>query len=167
MHNERLTPGPDCENGEASVLRRKARAGNASGAIGTHQDLLGRGSRSEGMKPASASEGSCKISQLPSSPPFTKSGEAPRKSPGVRRQDLGRAPTGPTLHDSEGRASAVGFFTIPEVAGLLALSERHVWRLINREELGCHRFGRATRISEEDLRDYVRRSREKRPKKQR
>jgi excisionase family DNA binding protein len=97
---------------------------------------------------------------------YGAAGAARRKSPGVHRQGLA-ASSRFTVHDAEGGVCAVRFFTIPEVAGLLALSERHAWRLIHREELGSHRFGRATRISEEDLRDYIRRRREKRPKKQR
>ena len=51
------------------------------------------------------------------------------------------------------------FLTVPEVADELGISERHVWRLIEEKELKAHHFGGATRISRDDLDDYIRRSR--------
>lgn len=50
------------------------------------------------------------------------------------------------------------FLTVPEVADLLGLCERQVWRLIARKDIRKTAFGRAARVSEEDVRDYVRRA---------
>lgn len=47
------------------------------------------------------------------------------------------------------------FFTIEEVAEFLSLSTRSVWRLIEHHQLSAHRFGRAVRIAETDLRAYI------------
>ena len=52
-------------------------------------------------------------------------------------------------------AGTLNFFTIEEVADFLSLSTRSVRRLISRGLLPVHRFGRAVRIAEADLRVYI------------
>jgi excisionase family DNA binding protein len=47
------------------------------------------------------------------------------------------------------------FYTVPEVAKLLNVSERSVWRWVDQRELATHRFGRSVRISEENLRAFL------------
>ena len=47
------------------------------------------------------------------------------------------------------------FYTVSEVANLLAVSSRSVRRWIAAGELLAHRFGRQVRISEIDLRSFV------------
>jgi len=49
----------------------------------------------------------------------------------------------------------VRFYTIAEVAKLLAVSSRTVRRAIDRKELVAHHFGKAVRIAESDLRTFV------------
>jgi excisionase family DNA binding protein len=61
---------------------------------------------------------------------------------------------GPT---SAGKAAPgkVRFFTVEQVADSLNLSARSVWRLIGDQKLPVHRFGRAVRIAEADLRAFI------------
>ena len=47
------------------------------------------------------------------------------------------------------------FYTVAQVADLLAVSTRSVRRWIARGELLAHKFGRQVRISEIDLRAFV------------
>jgi len=47
------------------------------------------------------------------------------------------------------------FFTIDQVAEFLNLSSRSVRRLIDDGQLPVHRFGRAVRIAEADLRAFI------------
>jgi excisionase family DNA binding protein len=47
------------------------------------------------------------------------------------------------------------FFTIGQVAEFLNLSSRSVRRLIDDGQLPVHRFGRAVRIAEADLRAFI------------
>jgi excisionase family DNA binding protein len=47
------------------------------------------------------------------------------------------------------------FFTIPEIAEQLRVSERTVSRRIASGELKSHKFGAAVRISEDDFRAFV------------
>jgi excisionase family DNA binding protein len=47
------------------------------------------------------------------------------------------------------------FFTIDNVAELLSLSSRSVRRLIADHQLPVHRFGRAVRVAEDDLRIFI------------
>lgn len=49
--------------------------------------------------------------------------------------------------------------TVADVAEILNVSERHVRREISVKKLSAHRFGRAVRISEDDLRSYITRAR--------
>jgi excisionase family DNA binding protein len=61
---------------------------------------------------------------------------------------------------SRGRTSTVArgtprFFTIDQVAEFLNLSSRSVRRLIDDGQLPVHRFGRAVRIAEADLRAFI------------
>lgn len=51
------------------------------------------------------------------------------------------------------------FLKIPRVAEELDCSERKVWRLIEDGELKAHDFGGSTRVSKDDLDDYIRRAR--------
>ena len=51
------------------------------------------------------------------------------------------------------------FLKIPRVAEELDCSERKVWKLIEDEELKAHDFGGSTRVSSDDLDDYIERSR--------
>ena len=51
--------------------------------------------------------------------------------------------------------STLKFFTIDQVAEFLSLSPRSVRRLIEDHQLSAHRFGRAVRIAETDLRAYI------------
>lgn len=58
------------------------------------------------------------------------------------------------------KAAGTGkFHTIDSVADLLAVSTRTVRRAIDREELVAHKFGRAVRIAESDLKAFVARHR--------
>jgi excisionase family DNA binding protein len=52
------------------------------------------------------------------------------------------------------------FFTVEEAARCLNLSPKHLRRDIKAKKLRVHRFGRAQRISPEDLEDYTRRHRQ-------
>ena len=48
-----------------------------------------------------------------------------------------------------------GFYTVEQIADLLAVSTRSVRRWIAAGELLAHKFGRQVRISEVDLRAFV------------
>lgn len=47
------------------------------------------------------------------------------------------------------------FFRIRAVASMLAISERHIFRLVADGSLQAHRFGRATRVSLAAIRRYA------------
>jgi excisionase family DNA binding protein len=47
------------------------------------------------------------------------------------------------------------FYTVAQVASLLAVSTRSVRRWIAEGDLRTHKFGRGVRISETDLRTFV------------
>ena len=49
----------------------------------------------------------------------------------------------------------IRFYTVAQVANLLAVSTRSVRRWITGGDLPAHRFGRQVRISEIDLRTFV------------
>ena len=49
--------------------------------------------------------------------------------------------------------------TIPETAKRLKVSEKTIWRLIKRGELGAHRVGRSVRPSDDDIEDYLEKNR--------
>jgi excisionase family DNA binding protein len=51
------------------------------------------------------------------------------------------------------------FYTVAQVADLLAVSTRSVRRWLARGELLAHKFGRQIRISEIDLRTFVEKGR--------
>jgi excisionase family DNA binding protein len=55
--------------------------------------------------------------------------------------------------------SPMRFYTIAQVADLLAVSPRSVRRWVASEELLAHKFGRQVRIAEIDLRAFVERRR--------
>jgi excisionase family DNA binding protein len=54
-----------------------------------------------------------------------------------------------------GMKQLVRFYTIAQVAELLAISERSVRRWIATGELVAHKFGRGVRISETDLKTFL------------
>lgn len=45
--------------------------------------------------------------------------------------------------------------SVPKVAELLAVSPKTIYRLVSNGELGCIRVGRAVRVTESQLNDYV------------
>ena len=51
------------------------------------------------------------------------------------------------------------FYTVKELAKLLKVTQRTVYRLVERGELPVHSFGRAKRFSRADVEDYIERSR--------
>ena len=53
------------------------------------------------------------------------------------------------------RPGEVRFYTIAEVAKLLAVSSRTIRRAIDRKELVAHHFRKAVRIAESDLRAFI------------
>lgn len=61
--------------------------------------------------------------------------------------------------DNEKPLRGKRFLKIPSVAEELDCSERKVWREIESGSLKAHYFGGATRISRDDLDEYIRRSR--------
>ena len=52
-------------------------------------------------------------------------------------------------------ARGISFYTVPEVAQHLGVSTRTVRRWIKERQLVAHHFGRAVRISEQDLRAFL------------
>jgi excisionase family DNA binding protein len=56
-------------------------------------------------------------------------------------------------------AKPLNFYTVAQVADLLAVSTRSVRRWLTAKELLAHKFGRQVRISEIDLRAFVERRR--------
>jgi excisionase family DNA binding protein len=62
--------------------------------------------------------------------------------------------------DKSRRDEAIQFFTIAEVAECLGVCPRTVRRRIKSGELVAHRFGRALRIAESDLKAFIARHRE-------
>ncbi len=52
------------------------------------------------------------------------------------------------------------FYSVPQVAELLGVSERSVWRWLDQRELIAHRFGRSVCISEEHLRAFLAKNRQ-------
>lgn len=57
--------------------------------------------------------------------------------------------------DRSGRRSAAKFFTVGEIAQQLYVSTRTVHRWIAKDELVVHRFDRAVRVSEADLKAFL------------
>ena len=51
------------------------------------------------------------------------------------------------------------FFTITEVAKLLAVSSRTIRRAIDSKELAAHHFGKTVRIAESDIKAFIARHR--------
>ncbi|HEY3416125.1 MAG TPA: helix-turn-helix domain-containing protein [Armatimonadota bacterium] len=51
------------------------------------------------------------------------------------------------------------FYTIKELAALLAVTEQTVYRLMRRGELPYYKFGRATRFRRSDVEAYIARCR--------
>ena len=47
------------------------------------------------------------------------------------------------------------FHSVSQVADLLGVSERSVWRWIDQRELIAHRFGRLVRIADADLQAFL------------
>lgn len=51
------------------------------------------------------------------------------------------------------------FYTIPELAGQLRFTERHIRKLIERGDLSYYRFGRAIRLDPKDVEVFLARRR--------
>ena len=51
------------------------------------------------------------------------------------------------------------FYTVKELAALLQVNEMTIRRLMQRGELSYHNIGRAKRFSQDDVQEYLRRSR--------
>ena len=47
------------------------------------------------------------------------------------------------------------FHTVREIAELLKVSQRTVWRWISTEDLAVHRLGRSVRVLDADLRAFL------------
>ena len=47
------------------------------------------------------------------------------------------------------------FHTVSQIAGLLQISERTVWRWVATGELAVHRLGRSVRVLDADLRAFL------------
>lgn len=47
------------------------------------------------------------------------------------------------------------FYTVPQVAELLQLTEDHIYRVTKSGELGCFKVGRMTRITQEQLDQWL------------
>ena len=90
------------------------------------------------------------LSLAPSSPP------TPSAEPAAVPPRRGASRPG-ALRPSMSRLSPM--LTVADAAGLLSVSSKTVRRLIEREALSAHRIGSGLRISEADLRDYLRGSR--------
>ena len=68
---------------------------------------------------------------------------------------LGVEENGRAKAQAPGAQKPISFFTVPDVAEHLGVSTRTVRRWIDDEELVAHKFGRAVRISEGDLREFL------------
>jgi excisionase family DNA binding protein len=76
-----------------------------------------------------------------------------RKSVGVADHAREDEPKGHRpRHQSQERIS---FFTVPDIAEHLGVSTRTVRRWIDDKQLVAHHFGRAVRVSERDLRNFL------------
>lgn len=53
------------------------------------------------------------------------------------------------------------FYTRKEIAERLKLSTRQINRYIRSRKLKIHKFGRSTRISEKDFRDFIKKHKNK------
>jgi excisionase family DNA binding protein len=58
-------------------------------------------------------------------------------------------------HDRRRESHQIKFFLVADVAERLDVATRTVSRWIKSGELTAHRFGRAVRIAEDDLRDFL------------
>lgn len=47
------------------------------------------------------------------------------------------------------------FYTVPEVAKMMHLTADHIYRVTNSGELGSFKIGRAVRISQEQLNEWL------------
>jgi excisionase family DNA binding protein len=63
------------------------------------------------------------------------------------------------MHDLPANAPPSRLMTVNEVADYLRLSDRQLRRLIAAGDLPVHRLGRAIRISEADLNEFLDRNR--------
>jgi excisionase family DNA binding protein len=63
------------------------------------------------------------------------------------------APQEVTLQDTQ--SGKARYVTVREVAQILSISQRQVWRLAQAGELSTHKFGNCTRVSLSDLEKYV------------
>jgi excisionase family DNA binding protein len=67
------------------------------------------------------------------------------------RHQLGVSP----IRSRQQSREHISFFAVPDVAEHLGVSTRTVRRWIEDRQLVAHHFGRAVRISEEDLRKFL------------
>jgi excisionase family DNA binding protein len=51
--------------------------------------------------------------------------------------------------------NSIRFYTVNQVAEMLTMSARSIWRRIKDRELPVHKFGRAVRISHPDLMAFL------------
>ena len=70
-----------------------------------------------------------------------------------------RARRGPTAPLQPRNPLADQFYTAEDIAEILNVSKRTVFRYVRSNMLIAHKFGRATRIADSDLRDFIERSR--------
>jgi excisionase family DNA binding protein len=78
---------------------------------------------------------------------------------GPPTEENGRAAS----HGPKRTQEPINFFSVPEVADHLGVSARTVRRWIDGRQLVAHHFGRAVRISEGDLREFLGAHRGERP----
>ena len=51
------------------------------------------------------------------------------------------------------------FYTVQELAGLLKVTPKTIYRMVERGDLPCHRIGRIKRFSREDVEAFLNRCR--------
>ena len=62
---------------------------------------------------------------------------------------------GCTYSEIHSEVMLMGFYTVIEVAAKLKVSIGLVYKIISSEKLGCHRFGSAVRIGDDQLASYI------------
>ncbi len=103
---------------------------------------------------------SLKVEGMKEPIPMRSEGQTPHPSSpvaasGVRSSKLNPPETNRARVVNPTRAANNKFFTMPEIAELLIVSERTVWRWIEREKLIAHHFGGATRIIGDELIGFI------------
>jgi excisionase family DNA binding protein len=54
-----------------------------------------------------------------------------------------------------GVATTGPFYAVDDIAGMLGVSTRTVRRWIDQKQLAAHKFGRAVRVADSDLRSFL------------